>query len=687
VVAVLLLLLSLLPVAIRLGAVSWLQDHGAPRAEIENIDLNPFTGTFAIEGLSAGDGLKIGRLAVNVDWWPLFSRHLFLHSLELKAVTANLHQREDGNWQLGPISLPAAAPASAEESKTTSEPWQVLFNHIDAADLKLKVKGSIDRQAFELTLPLKRLNVSSVKEEKSGAQLLKNSCDIGHLRFSGFGYRLENRELQLEHAVSLPAQGDNFIAGIRLDGLKVKSAGLILFDTGSELRMLALEGIALEQGSVDGAGSGAFARLALHGIGLPEAGKDSLGRIDKIELLGGTFDAPGSYRLEKIAVQGLQAALKRAKDGTIPVVDRFQPSGKMETPVVAEAGAADADKAKFALHAGEFSVSAGSRMTYRDESLSPALETAIEVERFALAPIDTTGSESGLLELSLRLGKNGSLTAGGSIVADVENPHSKLTVAIKNFDMPKLSGFVEKGFGQAIKTGQFNMESTIQIAGKKVETKNRLLIRKLVLEKGKRPGTAEKRVGMPVDVALDMLRDSRGDIAMDVPVSGRLDDPDIDITDAINKALAKAMSAGALAYAKLALQPYGAIIMAVEVAAGTAQKAGRPKLTPVRFGERSAALAADMEEYAQKISALMRQKDFRLQVCGVATRIEGGGATPDRPRIMDDEKLLSLAEARSDAVIHAIQGQGIAADRLFSCRPRIDEKARESLPRVELIFD
>jgi len=35
----------------------------------------------------------------------------------------------------------------------------------------------------------------------------------------------------------------------------------------------------------------------------------------------------------------------------------------------------------------------------------------------------------------------------------------------------------------------------------------------------------------------------------------------------------------------------------------------------------------------------------------------------------------------------AIQEQGIASDRLFNCRPSIDEKKDKALPRVELILD
>lgn len=49
--AILLLLLSLLPTALGLGLIELIQRQGAEQVLIENIDLNPFTGHLALEGV------------------------------------------------------------------------------------------------------------------------------------------------------------------------------------------------------------------------------------------------------------------------------------------------------------------------------------------------------------------------------------------------------------------------------------------------------------------------------------------------------------------------------------------------------------------------------------------------------------------------------------------------------------
>jgi len=464
----------------------------------------------------------------------------------------------------------------------------------------------------------------------------------------------------------------------------------------------------LNQANID-AKKTTFDLLSIQGIGLPTAGKDSLGRIGKVSLQQADLDLAGIYTLKKVAIHDLQASIKKLENGKILVLDKLRPKSKIDHAVKAAGKSSSVEKNDAAVTApvitdkkpiiyiDEFLIEKGSSLGFRDESIFPAFDTKVVFKTFTFGPVDPSGKESGKLDVLLKLSKNGSLAVNGELNLNPDDWRADLKISLKNFDMPRLTGFIEGDFGQSIKTGQFNMDSTIKIANNKIDAKNKLLIRKMVIEKAKKPGKAEQSLGMPMDMALDMLRDERGDISMEVPITGALDDPDINANDVINQALMSAMSGGVMTYAKLLLQPYGAIYMVAEYAVGAAQDAAKPKLTPIQFDERSAQLGADMTDYASKIGLLMKSKEFRIEICGVATRSEGvvepevkpgKKAKPDAvPKLMSDEQLLALAEARSDAVLKAIQAQGITANRLFNCRPNIDEDAKSAKPRVELILD
>ncbi|MDT8376374.1 MAG: DUF748 domain-containing protein [Mariprofundaceae bacterium] len=834
--ATVLLLLSLLPSAIRIGATSWLEHHGIQQVEIENVDINLFRGSFAIEGFSADTGLKAGRLAVDIDWWPMLSRRIFVRSLELKDIEAGIHQREDGAWQLAGI-VPDRAAAEVEKTAEPGKPWQVVLNSVGFSDLKLKASGNIDSEPFDLSLPLHSLVLSLVKPEESGAQLLKSSIRLGKVAFNSSGYSVESSALQLDGMLSLPAMGSDVAAGLKLDDLnlkmtdlllleggvrlaavdsveldrlsvagssralfdrlslqKLKADGFTLHDTRQNIVLTAVDSIDLDQLSVAGsraaferlslqgaalqpsdneplgrvralslygaeldisgpdglnriitgdlsvslkrvkadgftlhdtrqnivlttvdsidldqlsvAGSRAlFDRLSLQQITLPASGDDSLGRVGKVNLYGGNLGFSGICRVKTIAVHDLHAFLKKQKNGRIFVLDRLHTGSETgATPQIeAEPGGAEtvnSSKAqqasepgipsaadKCALFIEEFLLSKGSTVTFRDESVFPAADIDLMVERLGFVRIDSPGKESGKLDALLMLGKNGSLTIEGEMSPNVSDFRADLKVALKNFDITELSGYIEPDFGHSVQTGQLDLQSGIRISDSRIEASNSLMLRKLALKKSQTPGKAAQSLGMPVNTALDLLRDSRGDISIDVPVTGRLDSPDVNLDDVVRKALASAIRTGALSYAKHLLQPYGLIFTATELAAGLAKSAARPRLTPIEFSERSSALRPGMAAYTEKIAALMQSRNFRLQICGIATRIEGGGVTVERPLIMDDEQLRRLARARSDRVLKAIRDHGVAAERLFGCSPGIDEKGEKALPRVELILD
>jgi len=712
--AVLLLILSLIPVGIRMGATSWLEDHGVKQAEIDNVDLNLFNGTFAIEGLVADDGLKVGRLFVDVDWWPLFSHKAFIRSVVIKGVEADLHQGNDGVWQLSTIQLDQTTEEPSKQVEENGEPWQVVLNQIDIADVKLHAEGMHDNKPFDLSLPLDALNITLLKAEEGGAQSLKHSLKLGEVTFNGLGYQLQLRQLKLDHTHYLPAMGTDIVAGHKIDAINLGLSDILIVDKKHGVDLAAVGNFQLKNASVAGASRALFDQLLIEKIKLPTAGGVSLGDIGDVSLKGGDFDFSGSYHLQELAINDLQASIKKLKSGKISVLEKLsgEATGKEqssttkgeekaadpETIEKSKASTAEATTAKApVVYIDRFLVGKGSSISYRDESLFPLFDTKMEVQQFSFMPVDLSGTETGKLDMLLNLNKNGSLAVNGDITLKPDNPGSDLKLFLKNFDMPGLTGFVEGDFGQSIKTGQFDLDSDIKIADKKIDAKNKLIIRKLALEKAKQPGKAEQSLGMPVDMALDMLRDDRGDITMDVPITGRLDDPNINVSDVINKALLSSMSAGAMTYAKLLLQPYGAILMAAEYAVGAAQDASKPKLTPIHFISRSTELDAEMTDYASKIAVLMKSKEFRLEICGVATRLEGAVLeqgdgqkrfkTAEDLQPMTDEALMKLAESRSDVVMKAIQDQGITAERLFNCRPNIDEKKTKAVPRVDLILD
>ena len=123
VAAVILLLLVLLPVGISWGLNRWLLMHGGEVVVIEDIDVNLFTGRVSIEQLQLEAGghprLKIPLLELDLDWLPLFSRHVELKSVLLEGVEIEIAVQQDGSIIIGGVVLPDAG-AKVDENDVSS---------------------------------------------------------------------------------------------------------------------------------------------------------------------------------------------------------------------------------------------------------------------------------------------------------------------------------------------------------------------------------------------------------------------------------------------------------------------------------------------------------------------------------------------------------------------------------------
>jgi len=821
--ALLLLGISLLPLAIEYAAEKWLQEHGVPQAEIENVDLNLFSGAFVLQGLKAGDGLDVKRLALNIDWLPLFKQIVHLRSFELDSANLTLHQNEQQQWQLADIKLEPSTAESEKSETSRSESqdklWLVVVDDLQINALLLHVNGN----EMQLKLPVDALQLN-ISEVMGSEQTLSSELKLGEIDFSGFGYQVNNQSLDLTAKLLFSMYAEDIAASLKSEDAELKLAGLKLAqqdgkalaevesialnnlqmaginrhklesvnignvtmqpqltgagslqfsaidvqkidadlqgqigfasliltglqadgmsgnDDRMQLQRIELAGLSMQLGktvnlqslvmqgfdlkqkqgkqllsaidtialnnfAMTSTDNGTFDSLTLSKIKLPAVGKKSLGSIGAIVATGATLDVNGAYQLKKLQFDAFDVTLIKQKNGQFVVLDELagEQKPKKKTEAVAKPIAKKVEKIETAQKSSdavvivdELLIRKGSKIKYRDESVSPPLDIPMRLKRFRFSPLDMSGKRDGILDMVLEIGKYGQLTAKGKVRPNAAKLKTDLVISLKNFDLTGLSGFVEADFGKSISTGEFNLDSDINIAGNRIQAKNRMLVHKLKLGAPSDPDAKVKSPGLPIDMALSLIQDKQGNINLQVPVEGALDNPDVGMRIIFNQALESSISSGAIANAAKILKPYGTIIPKANVADGSVRN-GKAKLTPIVYDERATGLSPKMADYVSKIAQLLKQNDFRLQVCGAATLLEGeavsakaskesGEAKPIR-LAMPDAKVLELAGFRADSVVEKLKGHGVESDRVSKCPPLLDEKKNRAYPRVELILD
>ena len=230
---------------------------------------------------------------------------------------------------------------------------------------------------------------------------------------------------------------------------------------------------------------------------------------------------------------------------------------------------------------------------------------------------------------------------------------------------------------------------------------NKLTLRSLVLSpvESKQLDKMNSQLAVPLNKALDMLRDNHDVIRLKLPITGDLDNPEFDASDAINQAVAKAAKEGAITSLTLLLQPYGSLIT---VARYAAEKAAEIKLDPVVFTPATADVDAARHEYLDKVAGIIKQRpNVNVRLCGVATTADrtalqeqalaaGGDKKKKQPEqqapAIDDAQLIDLADQRDAAIKdYFIEKHGVKPGRLVACNPAIDA-AEGAEPRVDLLI-
>ncbi len=446
-------------------------------------------------------------------------------------------------------------------------------------------------------------------------------------------------------------------------------------------------------------------RAAVGAVGLTE--------ISAIEVTGG-----GTVAIDRALLGDVVVKLDRAVDGRLELVSDFldgmRPApaagADTEVPESPDSRAAPEEPSSTApvFRLGELEVGGGSRVEFHDNAVVPPLSATVSINRLRVTGIDSSEPEQPLrFEVDIQQPDGASLAVKGDLRPFGELLSSDLEIALARLDLTQLSSYLP---AYHIERGRLELESRARLEGETLEVANAVAIDGLKLS-GKAAGDHSllgEGMAMPLDVALDLLRDGDGRIELELPISGSLSDPQFGTGDIVKVAMQNALQKAAIAYAKNALQPLGTIMMIGKLAG----KAARPRFAPVSFAPASAELTDEARAYLDKVSQLLADRPgLTLTFCGVSTIADRDaliagtpppepqpGGEPDSgdiegtPEPMPppaeipsfEAERLALARERGGAMQDYLQtARGIDAARLFRCRPTLDPDP-EATPRVEI---
>lgn len=617
-------------------AVNWLEGQGL-EAEIASIELALLDGQISVQGLNAknaeGRGVSLSRLFVDISWQPLLDNTLAVDLVELAGLQLDSAGTLEALDEIAGLDLQQLLGAPAPEpaiEQAPAEPFGLSLQSIKFADWRI---------------------CHFIRTDET--QL----C-------AGFD------ALELSGPIAVVGEAISVEADLVINDLLIEDQQPLL-----SIDDLAIEGLALS--SVEKVLVSAFSLDDLSALTIDDV---TLLAVDELSVANIAY-TPSQVDIEKLFIDGVGLELIQSKDGSFqfqPLLDRYlPPAAENQT---AQAQTPEDSTEALVVNLAELEISSSEDLAFTDNSGEKPVRLGGRINSLKISNISTVATpEQSQLSLDLALFNKGTVALEGAIDNLLDPRNGQLDTGINNVDLRPVSRYVEDSVGQQIRSGQLTTAIKVGLDAGNIDGDVDINIQQFRLRKvnASKSEGLDAALGVPVNTAVNLLRSKDNSIALSVPLSGDIDNPEFDISKVIAKAVSSALTSTIINF----YTPFGLLNLADSVFDITALK-----FEPIDFeAGQFQLLDPDNNKQLDKIKSLMKERpQLFVTVCGVsnAEDLEAlGGAfakklKDDAIEFNDDERkqLIELERKRSLAVIDALVAEGVDADKLVECESEFNRK-------------
>ena len=186
----------------------------------------------------------------------------------------------------------------------------------------------------------------------------------------------------------------------------------------------------------------------------------------------------------------------------------------------------------------------GGTLEFADQSLRPQFGTRMHELKGVITGIGSDPNHGAKVQLDARVDKYGSAKIRGQISILKPERFTEIDMTFRDLEMTSLSPYVAKFAGYSIASGRLAMDLQYRVKSGHLQGENKIVLKQVELgEKVESP----QALDLPLELALAILKDSRGVIDVELPVSGDLNDPQFDYGAVIGKAIGNLLDSVILA--------------------------------------------------------------------------------------------------------------------------------------------
>ena len=318
-------------------------------------------------------------------------------------------------------------------------------------------------------------------------------------------------------------------------------------------------------------------------------------------------------------------------------LDRIVPSAKK--PAAGKAAKKDSSDGLKTLDIASFAMKQG-RFTFTDQTLSPQFASVISPVDLNVRGISLDPQKKADIELSAVIDGTAPINATGWVSPLKDPVEANSTVTLRNLDLVALSPYSAKFIAYPVAQGQLDWDIDLSTQGSNLAMRNAIKARQLELgDKVESPDA----VDAPVKLGLALLRDMSGNIAINLPVKGDLNDPKFSIGGIVMQAFLGLII-------KAVASPFSLLASLVPEGAADLSKLAFPP-----------GLATPAQESMDSITSLA---DIMKQRPGISISVVGhADPAADRQAMADSQFLRKLQVVKYDGLSRK-EREGVVLEEL-----------------------
>jgi hypothetical protein len=426
--------------------------------------------------------------------------------------------------------------------------------------------------------------------------------------------------------------GTDDLENFSLEELAVNSPKIMAVNNNAELlnlRDITFSGL---QAATDGTAS--VERLSFNKLVFLDAEKESDEKpglsLGEARLTGIKWMGKGGFSGEKLDFRNLLTTIVRDKEGRINISERLAAmsagGGEKAAPVKPVEKVAKEKKREkvekgtpldlpFPISLGEVLISGNSGVNFSDYTLPAIFKSDLSIKEFTIGELDSKKPEaktpilfSGMLE------RRAPLSVKGSISPFLLDPAADLIFSLKNFPLQNVTAYTIQSVGTGLASGQLQVKTSVDLEENYLKMDNNVLLINLETKLISKELAAklDNQLPIPLSMVLSVLKNKDGNIDLDIPLKGALDNLNIGLTDIVVTSLSKAVVPALSGYAIYALGPYGALAYA-------GMKLGEEMLkegdTPVIFLKGAKNIVPEQMAELDKVGKKMQKGEGDWQLC------------------------------------------------------------------------